>query len=397
MGPDMRRDQGPKALEGLASTAVSQDFALGYMPQLDSQRAFAVAGVMVHHLLDRSLLPEVLSADWGPAGVRLFFVLSGFLITSLLLEARNALDQRKQGFRYTITRFYVRRTLRIFPLYYFVLILTLLFAPPASTDWADPSARSQLPWLATYTYNLYVSAIGAWPHYFGHFWTLSVEEQYYLLWPWVVLLARHSRLPVIALGLCALGPIYRTVAVAGGFGEVATYAFPLANLDTLGMGSLLATITGGRAASARTEIVLRWTSLPLGVIGVFLVHDTQLQPVLTDSMLGLVFVWLVAAASRGLGWFGRYILESQPLVFTGRISYGLYIYHMFPAYLLPGVLAGLGIEVDKKGYIDFALSALSTYLVACISWYFLEAPLNRLKRRFRAGQSSKLGIREIGP
>lgn len=377
------------SVESANAAAVRQrGHALKYMPQLDSLRAIAVAGVMVHHLLDRSLLPGILSLDWGPAGVRLFFVLSGFLITSLLLESRDALGRGKQGLRHAFAQFYMRRTLRIFPLYYFVLLLALLFAAPSSSDWADPSARSQLPWLATYTYNLFVSANGTWPHYFGHFWTLSVEEQYYLLWPWVVLLAPRPRLVPIAIGLCVAGPIYRGIAVAADFNEVAVYAFPVANFDTLGMGSLLALLTGGRPASVRLEGLLRRITLPLGALGIFLVHNTALQPVFMDTLLALVFLWLVAGASSGLGWFGKTVLEWRPLVFTGRISYGLYVYHMLPPYLLPPLLTELGLNLRMHGYAGFVVSAATTFAVACASWFLLEAPINRLKRRFGGSRAA---------
>jgi peptidoglycan/LPS O-acetylase OafA/YrhL len=321
--------------------------------------------------------------DWGPAGVRLFFVLSGFLITSLLLGSRNALDSGRQSLRQAFGQFYIRRTLRIFPLYYFVLFLALLFAAPSSADWADPSARSQLPWLATYTYNIFVSAIGSWPHYFGHFWTLSVEEQYYLFWPWVVLLAPRPRLALIAVALCLTGPIYRGIAVAADFNEVAIYAFPLANFDTLGMGSLLALLTKGHSASARLERLLRRTTLPLGALGIALLHGTALQPIFMDTMLSLVFIWLVAGASRGLGWFGKTVLEWRPLVFTGRISYGLYVYHMLPPYLLPPMLSALGLNLQMHTYGGFAVSAIITFAVASISWFLLEAPINRLKRHLQ--------------
>src|SRR5437762_7625759 len=141
------------------------------MPQLDGLRALAVTAVIAQHY-------KVLVGGAG-YGVHLFFVLSGFLITRILLGERENVETlgitRVRAFR----QFYVRRMLRIFPLYYFVVI--------AGIALGVRNAREYAPWLLTYTFNLKMAAQGTVVEPFVHFWSLAIEEQYYLVWPWLIL------------------------------------------------------------------------------------------------------------------------------------------------------------------------------------------------------------------
>jgi len=199
----------------------------GFMPQLDGLRAFAVAAVMVHHLLDIESVRHVFSP--GLLGVRLFFVLSGFLITGLLVEGRDALDVGVAQGASVLRRFYVRRTLRIFPLYYLVLGIALVFG--------GEDTRVQLPSLATYTYNLWIAGLGWFPAHFAHFWSLCVEEQFYLLWPWIVLFAPRRHLVPITILMILLAPLYRALALSLEFNGVAFFVMTPSSFDALGMGA----------------------------------------------------------------------------------------------------------------------------------------------------------------
>ena len=153
---------------GLASSAPPAE-ALRYLPELDTLRALAVTGVIVHHYVPAHELGIL-----AIGGVELFFVLSGFLITRLLLAARREVERGRQHRAAALGRFYARRALRIFPLYYLVVaVLAAVDLPPA---------REILPWLLTYTLNFHMASRGYVDH-FAHFWTLAVEEQFYLVWP----------------------------------------------------------------------------------------------------------------------------------------------------------------------------------------------------------------------
>ena len=174
-----------------------------YMTQLDGLRCFAVFSVLVAHFCHD--LPGIGRAGpWGGLlGVRLFFVLSGFLITQILLRERDAMRAAGVGVWTAIRPFYARRFLRIFPLYYGVLLV--------ATALAVYPVRESLPWHLAYASNFYMAREGTWVPTVAHFWTLAMEEQFYLLWPWVVLLVRPASLPRIAIALAALAPAFRTV------------------------------------------------------------------------------------------------------------------------------------------------------------------------------------------
>lgn len=188
------------------------------MPQLDALRAFAVFAVLVHHFLPAELLTwQFAQLPWGFLGVRLFFVISGFLITGILLRARDEAAAAGVLPTTVLFNFYARRCLRIFPLYYFVVLSGLaLNLPPMREEWI---------WLVSYTLNLRISALGWYPENISHFWSLAVEEQFYLLWPFVVLFAPKPLLMRIAIGMVVIGIGYRALALANGFYGPAIYVF----------------------------------------------------------------------------------------------------------------------------------------------------------------------------
>src|SRR5215218_136502 len=177
----------------------------GYRPQLDALRFFAIAGVLVAHNLDPGQAPWIFSRfDYAETGVRLFFVLSGFLITGILLGEREAADAAPHRRISAIRRFYARRFLRIFPIYYLTLAVVLVTAvSPARRIW---------PWLFTYTTNIYAWHRLDWPGPVGHLWTLAVEEQFYLVWPWFLLFVPRKWILPFLVGLIALAPLYRLFA-----------------------------------------------------------------------------------------------------------------------------------------------------------------------------------------
>jgi peptidoglycan/LPS O-acetylase OafA/YrhL len=142
------------------------------MPQLDTLRFFVVIGVMVTHNWHLKRLPWLFGdLDWGGLGVRLFFVLSGFLITGILIKCREMADAETRTSRFYIRQFYIRRILRIFPIYYLTIFLAFVFDVPGT--------REVWGWLATYTSNVYITLNNTWIARMGHFWSLAVEEHFY--------------------------------------------------------------------------------------------------------------------------------------------------------------------------------------------------------------------------
>jgi peptidoglycan/LPS O-acetylase OafA/YrhL len=356
-----------------------------YMPQLDALRVFAVTAVLLEHYWGK--LPFALERlNWGFLGVHLFFVLSGFLITGILLGCRDTAGEMKQNRWFSIRQFYLRRFLRIFPLYYFVIAVA--FAANL-----EP-AREIMVWLITYTLNIFVSHQGAWSTAgrLGHFWSLAVEEQFYVAWPLLVLFAPRKWLVPMTVVLISLGPLYRLYAVINnpnGFTDHAytATAFTLAALDTLGLGALLAMAHHSSYPKRMLQKSLNRLVLPIGSGATFLLYalvyfkiDWKAYAVFADLTVGLVFCWLVSWASLGFKGIIGTILAAKPLVYTGKITYGIYVYHNFVPLFLTSLFAQIGLEYPKWGPTNFALSSVATLMVASLSWHLFEQPLNNLKR-----------------
>ncbi|MEZ2329618.1 acyltransferase family protein [Mesorhizobium sp. RCC_202] len=341
--------------------------------QLDTLRAVAVTLVLYSHFLAPGG-----SSFVGHLGVRLFFVLSGFLITRLLLEAREA-AQFKAG--PALRSFYARRAIRIFPPYFAVLALVWF------TDLEQ--SRSSLPWHALYLSNFWYALRNDWnPWLLCHFWSLSIEEQFYLAWPLIVLLAPRRRIEAITIGVIAFSLAYRFYWPITANPALARDLLPPASMDALGCGALLA-VRRARGADAPQWMRRGWPVLA----AVFLLVVWS-DPGPANSawewprwalvqMLPLVpLAAIVAACSNGLGGTLGRLAELPPLLGLGRISYGVYLYH--PILLAYAVKAQpwIPLNVSEQGPGRFLVAGTATLVVASLSWVFFEKPLNGLKRYF---------------
>jgi peptidoglycan/LPS O-acetylase OafA/YrhL len=359
--------------------------AIGYFPQLDGIRAFAVLGVITEHWayqLPDYGVPAVFketihSADLGGLGVECFFVLSGFLITLLLLDGK----VRHGSFRASLGRFYVRRVLRIFPVYYAsILVLFLSF----------DEYRSVLGWHALYLSNLYPFMDGGFVPVGGHFWSLSVEEQFYLLWPLLVLTLSVNSLIVISLVLALLGPVSRVVIWILFDGQHLLIAtFPTASLDLLCFGGFLACLKhlGGFRAGGLDRKILLIAGVVSFVCYVFLFFFLK-EPIVTAALartFTAVFVGAVIVEAA-LGFTGptKVLLGNRLVVWIGTVSYGLYLFHPFvpKLYSFGLELFGLDKELFVIYWIRFPLLFLVLLLITSLSFYFFETPIRKLKVRF---------------
>src|SRR5438046_1997723 len=203
-----------------------------HMVQLDALRAFAVLAVLVNHLSPTTSKIFALAKliGLGGLGVRLFFVLSGFLITGILLRSKSYCEKDGVPVLYELRQFYIRRFLRIIPLFYLVIGL----AAALNLPWV----RQTFLWHVAFLTNFYIFLHG-WKGLTIHFWSLAVEEQFYLAWPWVILLVSKRRLLAAILVMIAVGPAFR-LFIGLCTSSDATPIFPLSCLDTLGLGALLA-------------------------------------------------------------------------------------------------------------------------------------------------------------
>jgi peptidoglycan/LPS O-acetylase OafA/YrhL len=349
-----------------------------------------VANVPPTNLVERVIVGVT---NYGSYGVELFFILSGFLITGILYDAHD----RSHYFR----NFYMRRTLRIFPLYYGVLALVFVVAPlipllrgPTLDFLVDRQA-----WAWLYGVNVYIAKNGEWSFsYLDHFWSLAVEEHFYVFWPLVIfLLARRPRTLIavsLAISLCAM--LARLTGSLMGLSWWTTYVLTPFRLDGLALGAFLALTVrqpGGLermtralpkvsiAASALLMVTFLWTRLAPGQ-GLELVLPIRASLILI--LLACLLVWTLIAAEGSLT--SRFF-SSRLLVFLGTYSYGLYVYHHFISYYL--VTNRTDLELARWLGSHGAAVALQTVLgvsaslaIAYFSYELFEKRFLRLKRFF---------------
>ena len=368
-----------------------------YIAALDGLRACAILAVLVHGgpRSHDGLGPRVLAAvsQFGWAGVQLFFVLSGFLITGILLDTK----QRPHFFR----NFYARRTLRIFPPYYVTLMLTLLVGPLVFSTAASGvgAILSRQGWLWTYTSNIEILRHDGWCFSAGwlsldHTWSLAVEEQFYLAWPILVFLLPARGIVVVALAIILASPILRTVMFRGGVSPEAIYSFTLCRLDALAMGSLLAVLQRSGVELAKQVRIAKGLFIAGGValLGIiakshgfdseeFLIQTAGFS-VLAVFCSGVVLWAALGSPDRG---FAR-ILSGPGLTFVGRYSYGIYLYQGALSPLFEKIpvnrLAVLTGSRLAALLIAMALKFVVSTTVAFASWHLFERRFLALKTRF---------------
>jgi peptidoglycan/LPS O-acetylase OafA/YrhL len=363
--------------------------AIKYYKGLDGIRGMAVLMVMLFHT---HLLP------FGWVGVQLFFVLSGFLITSILVS------QRDRTFGQFVGGFYWRRSLRIWPLYFsYIGFCVVLFAVLGVPE----QLPGEWPWLLTYTDNfrqIWFPNLSS--DYYNHFWTLAIEEQFYLVWPFVVFFLPRKWFGWLIWLIILTGPAirYETWAwFSKSWGDInhlklVVHNLPTSHMDGFAAGALLTTIPpawragwGKKSPAILTGVLtvavvlgglqtyLLWRAgLPVHVLGLGYGRMEYFgQYIWGYTVLNLCSIALIFCVVTGAGC-ARF-LEFRPLVFMGTISYGLYVFHL-PIFRIlethwPTV------QDSAMDYCRFVVFALATMTAAVTSYYFFELRFLRLKQR----------------
>jgi peptidoglycan/LPS O-acetylase OafA/YrhL len=341
--------------------------------QLDALRAIAVTMVLYSHFFAAGG-----SSFWGHIGVRLFFVLSGFLITRVLLEARSAAEFETGA---ALRSFYIRRALRIFPPYFAVLGFIWVFDLE--------QARPSLLWHALYLSNFWYALRNDWtPWVLCHFWSLSIEEQFYVAWPLIVLLVPRRRFEPICMGIILLSLAYRFYWPVTATPALARDLLPPASMDALASGALLA-CWRSRGAALPQWMRLGWPAFAAAFLMIEWFVPAPPDPTLEWArwlllqVLPLVpLMAIVAACSSGLGGTLGKLAELPPLLALGRISYGVYLYHPILLSLAVKSQPWIPLNVSEQGPGRLLVASAATIVVASISWVVFERPLNRLKRHF---------------
>jgi peptidoglycan/LPS O-acetylase OafA/YrhL len=352
--------------------------ALAHLPGLDGLRGLAVLGVLWFHLPKSGLGPrwfeELLTktAVVGQLGVDLFFVLSGLLITRILIHARGTNDY--------YTRFYLKRVLRIFPLYYLALFYCFTLDPWLRNE--PVMALTDQLWFWTYTVNI-AKTFGLTSADPYHFWSLAVEEQFYVLWPVAVSALSTRGTRGLCIGLLAGAVLTRVMLTTLGYGSG---LFTLSRLDGLVAGSLLALAEREGDLERLLPALRRCGGIGMAALCVLWPLTTGrglawLQ-VTKFSLIAGVFACAVglAAAARSGGWWAR-TLGQRWLVFTATISYGLYVLHPLVYAAVEKLLPG------SNRLIKLALEVGLSFVAAYASFMLYERPFLRL----RAGVAARRG------
>jgi peptidoglycan/LPS O-acetylase OafA/YrhL len=261
--------------------------------------------------------------------------------------------------------FYIRRSLRIFPLFYLVLAITaaLNIGP----------VRSTIGWHVSYLTNAYLFDRGSWHGSVSHLWSLAVEEQFYLVWPFLMLWLPERRLPAAIAATICVAPIARLL-VGGPMNSV----LAISCVDSLGAGALLA-IPSARRAMMSVGFLL---GVPLLLASLALRYGGYAGvpiEVALDFGVSMTATWIVGRAARGYeGPIGAF-LTARPIVYAGTISYGLYLIHGFMPYVLGRYVEGF---VEMSWPLRALLLTSATIVTAAISWRFFEAPILGFKDRW---------------
>jgi peptidoglycan/LPS O-acetylase OafA/YrhL len=314
-------------------------------------------------------------------GVRLFFVLSGFLITGILVRARDDAERVGRRVSELLKPFFGRRFIRLMPVYYAYLAAIAVMLP---------ISRHYLWVFALYLQNfLFAIKPKVFEVLLAHFWSLAVEEQFYLTWPFIVLFAPRQSLPKILAGFVLLGPILRGIGLLCGLSAHQVDMMMPAHFDTLGLGGLIAVlaVSGPREKELGTRLVRTGVLVgpPLVLIATIAgnMGNAAVAVLLTEVGMGLTFAWVVAGAAKGFGGVGGKLLSSRALQYVGRISYGIYVYHFnVPGLIRDKVAPRLHLTLPGSDWLRLPIYAAITIVIAALSWRFMEQPINRLKKRF---------------
>lgn len=358
-----------------------------HYPALDGLRGIAILAVFCYHFGGGRTSSNWLIRAWssfaetGWIGVDLFFVLSGFLITGILYDTAHRPNR--------IKNFYARRSLRIFPLYYGILLFFLVLTPVLHLHWT-PGHLLYFFYLSNMMPILTPSldSPGHWMMV-GHLWSLAVEEQFYLVWPFIVWHVRDRRtLLMVSLAIVAATLMLRLVLVARGVSFNLIFPILPTRIDTLVCGGVAALLVRGPAPERLPIQSVLLVSGPAVLALLLCMHFTTRGDEILGSfgytIVAICFACLVFCAQQNRGLLAH-LGRAKFLQFFGRYSYGLYMYHgllfIFFVELVRPVQRV--VHSDLLGGAIVVVASLGITLgTAVLSYHYFEAPLLKLKKRF---------------
>jgi len=353
---------------------------LKHLNSIDALRAFAVSIVVFWHFVPDEILFVKTLKEFLPTGnfaVTVFFVLSGYLITNILLNDK----ERSPRKGVVAAHFLVRRVLRIFPIYFLLLTLLVFLG--------FPFAPGELPYQFTFTSNIYIFKAGHWTEYM-HTWTLAVEEQFYLLWPWLILFIPDKRHTLLFLACILAALVSSRLLICSTYCDEPFYVLTVSNLDAFGLGGLYAKFNrspGGRDWFRRNIKVL--LGVPLAAYLFFrtisflsIPSDFNFLSRFNNALLALAIIHIFLNIRSG--FFKDHVIDNNFVKLTGRISYGIYLYHIPVQFLVKALLypaaRDRGIDPGFTAWFLFDLVLVWTF--SYLSYQYIEKPILRFKDRF---------------
>lgn len=356
-----------------------------FYPQLEGIRGVAVFLVIISHFIIVRHFPKLIFLELGFWGVNIFFVLSGFLITeSLLVDKSRGIPSG-----IILKNFFVKRVLRIFPIYYLVVFLLWIF----NVD----NFNNLIGWSLTYTLNIRDIWFGSIPDVIVHFWSLCVEEQFYLIWPFLILFFPTNRTAIVIICAIILGVMCRFFYTYYGFENFKAFnhGFMFSCLDALCFGALLSYLKINYSDTLSKYLKFKW--LPFICYFIFLTFSYfSGKQVLEFQVLGRLLVsitafFIIGNAAMNLGTPYSFLLKNGVIRYLGKISYGLYVYHLVLYVLFSKLFfdwwRNLTVNRFSLAYYNawffaFCFFSIISVIVASLSYQFIETPFLRWKNKF---------------
>lgn len=360
-----------------------------FKPQLSGLRFCAVLFVVVYHFSFFLIGLKNWHYDLG-SFIVFFFVLSSYLITRILLDAkRKAIGKGMPVWKVAVA-FLTRRTLRIFPAYYLYLLVLWLF-PSEGYD-----LRQHPAYYFGYIYNVWIFITNSWGPYAVHLWTLAVEEQFYIIWPWIILFIPTKHLSKVFMMMATSAVAFRIIFLTV---SPMQPVFPMlvlmpACIDSFAAGALLAYL---HYIGKENNRWLKWASfiaIPVWLL-LILTNHHRIFIGLDRIFISLFSVTIIDIANRGYTGIAKMFLENRLVQYLSKISYGIYLYHLIATLffwrifaIVQHALIGSGYDLSAAGkifaspYISFWIYFILAIGCATFSWYCVEQPFNNLKKLF---------------